>query len=76
MMTTFIAVFALLLRSSDSYIVHNAFRAPRCVSSMSSAAAKISILSREIELTETLQLRVESKIGKVIIETPCSFYNE
>jgi hypothetical protein len=64
-MKFFLVVFALVFSVSNSFLLKNAVRRTQ-VSSTSFAAAKIEILSREMDLTEPLKLRIDSKIGKVI----------
>lgn len=63
-MKIILVIFALLSSYSNSYLLKNAIRRTR-VSSSLFAAVKIEILSREMELTEPLKVRIDSKIGKV-----------
>ena len=62
--------FSVKLRSvsmlSSLPMVKSAPRLPKGASMQMSATTKIDILSREMELTDTLKFRVDSKIGKVI----------
>ena len=64
----FLFIFFLsVLAVSRSFMLKSAPRVSRCALMHLSATAKIDILSREIELTDPLKLRVDSKIGKVTI---------
>ena len=64
----FLSAFAV----SRSFMLKSAPRVSRCASMQMSATAKIDILAREMELTETLKFRVDSKVGKVIIILFCT----
>lgn len=58
------SILAVLLAESSSYSLN---RAHTSKSFTKLASTKIDILSREIDLTDTLKIRVDSKIGKVSI---------